>query len=241
MRKIVLIFIFFAVLLATTLQGQHQTLEEKMTSIDRSLIHALYDAHTGDLKAAKNSVTTVANRWEIFNLRYRNYQKNNEDWTESFRKATEWLEDARMAIKDGDKYDSFILLDHFRYELILIRFRMENYDYFIDDLWDLEAVIDIMSETSASMDLCCLESCEFDELIIETNLLWHKINAHMPNLKTFSLSRKNMDSLILQKQHLGEAIINLNHLNMYSDSDKLKSAIKDLSFQYWEFARLLGI
>lgn len=239
-KTAILIFTIF-MNLPFTARAQHQTIDEKMLLIDRAMIHALSDLKNGNMTAAKKSTSALGHRWDLFNLSYRNRQRDNEDWTESFRKATVWLNDGLDATRVGDRHGAFIFIDHFRYELMLIRFRMDKYDYYMDDIWDLEAAITVLAETVDYRDFCGMDGCELDELIVEINMIWQKIYYSTPDLKAFDLKRDDMNLFILHKEELGKAITHLLTLNDDSTDETIKKMAAELEERYWEFVRRLAL
>lgn len=210
-----------------------------MADFDQAFIPVFYSVYVGDLESAEKAMVNLNIKWAELNQEYEKESSASHNWQESFHMIDAWLADANSAIINNDSLQALLQLDHARYELIDLRWR-EGIRYHLDKVWDLEATIDIVVETTSDPMLDLMEWEEFIPMCYDVERAWILVieEPFQPNL--FQFSENKLERLEERKQQLGNMIDVFMTTVECADSCKIHEAAKAMEVAYLNYLYLFG-
>lgn len=215
------------------------TLIQDMVDFDKAYIPVLYYVRKGELDHAKRAVFYLNHSWQRVNKRYKYLYPQNDDWQEGFRMTDNWLSDAYNAIDGVQPNDAFIFMDHVRYQFIELRFQ-NKMNYFLDDVWDLEASLDLVEEVAVDHMLCLLEYCEFEELVSDLNESWRTVRKNKIDKGLFDFDKNQSDLLKVRTHKFEIALLDLNQAVEVAEGEDISIAAALLTEAYLEYLYCFG-
>lgn len=234
-----LLFVFLFSLASSCEENNANVLLQDMAEFDKAYIPVLYYVRQGEMDNAKKSVFFLNHSWQKVNRKYKDLNPENDDWQEIFRMTDAWLSDAYYSIDAMQRKEAYIFLDHVRYQMLDLRAK-NNLDYYLDDVWEFEAALDLVEEVAVDQMLCLLDYCEFEDIVKDMNEQWGIVNNAKVDATLFDLNTENLKSLNSQKKKLHEAIIVFNQAVEEMEGENLAMTATFLKQAYLEYLAGFG-
>lgn len=210
-----------------------------MAALDRAFIPVLVYVLEGEMDAAKKSVFFLNHKWQKFQDKYKDLKPENEDWVEHFRMTNAWLSDAYTAIDANVPEDAYLFLDHVRYQMIDLRIQ-NDFDYFLDDIWEFEARLDLVEEVAVDQMLCLLDYCEFEEIVEDMNAGWEAVELSNGDLELFDIYGDKLRALNFGENELRTALEEFNLAVVEADGENLAITATLLKVAYLDYLSSFG-
>ncbi len=236
------LYYFFTIaffLLVSTACNKDDVVKD-MVEFDRAFIPAYYYSSLGNLESAEKSMFLLDAKYQKFNAKYGNKKPQSDDWNESIRLVGAWLEETKCALKDGNAQRAQIQLDHARYELMDLRWRENVNDYYLDYVWDLEASIDVVVQTSSDPMIELLSWNEFEPMCNEVLISWMNLKQRPIDHALFECSEGMDREVNFQKEKLNYAINNFEYAMGSADRCDITEAALALEPAYLNFMAMFG-
>lgn len=234
-----LLFVFLFSLSSSCEDENVDVLLHDMAEFDKAYIPVLYYVRQGEMDNAKRSVFFLNHSWQKVNRKYKSLNPENDDWQEAFRMADAWLSDAYYSIDAIQPKDAYIFLDHVRYQMMDLR-SQHGIDYYLDDVWEFEASLDLAEEVAVDQMLCLLDYCEFEDIVKDMNEQWKIVEKAKIDVKLFNLNEEDLKVLKNQKKKLQEAIIVFNQAVEEMEGENLAMTATFLRQAYLEYLAGFG-
>lgn len=218
---------------------EEKDLVQEMAAFDQLFIPAYFFAYTGDMDRAKIAIYPLKRKWESIKKTYGDEHLANEEWKRTFNFVESWLDDAELSINDNEPLRSRIHLDHVRYELMDLRWR-EKIDYYLDDVWDFEATMDIVLETATDPMLGLMEWHEFQMCVDEMNLQWMELSNKVPDGEIYQFTSDDWVDLNRALKNMNREMEYLMTAVNTSDGCQFAEAAKHVEKAYLEFIYIFG-
>lgn len=236
------ILVLFTLIVSTASSCEEKNVNvmlNDMAKFDRAFIPVLFYVRNGEMDNAKRSVFFLNHSWQQFNNKYKGLLPDSDDWQESFRKTDAWLSDAYTSIDANAPLESYIFLDHVRYQLMDIR-EQNEWEYFLDDIWEFEARIDLVEEVAVDQMMCLLDYCEFEDLVDDMNIAWEAIQIKNEDKVLFDMDEKDLKMLKFNRQRLEGAIRAFNIAVAEAEGENLAIAATFLQVAYLDYMSSFG-
>ncbi len=234
-----LLFVFLFSLSSSCEDENVDVLLHDMAEFDKAYIPVLYYVRQGEMDNAKRSVFFLNHSWQKVNRKYKDLNPGNDDWQEAFRMTDAWLSDAYFSIDAMQPKDAYIFLDHVRYQMMELRGQYDI-DYYLDDVWEFEASLDLAEEVAIDQMLCLLDYCEFEDIVKDMNEQWKIVEKAKVNAELFDLNAEELKVLDNQKKKLQEAIIVFNQAVEEMEGENLAMTATFLRQAYLEYLAGFG-
>lgn len=234
-----LLFVFLFSLASSCEEENVNVLLQDMAEFDKAYIPVLYYTRRGEMDNAKRSVFFLNHSWQKVNRKYKNINPENDDWQEAFRMTDAWLSDAYYSIDAMQPKDAYIFLDHVRYQMMELRMK-NGIDYYLDDVWEFEASLDLAEEVAVDQMLCLLDYCEFEDIVKDLNEQWKIVEEAKVDAELFDLDAEDLKVLKNQKKKLQEAIIVFNQAVEEMEGENLAMTATFLRQAYLEYLAGFG-
>ncbi|MFK8006305.1 MAG: hypothetical protein AB8H03_08045 [Saprospiraceae bacterium] len=245
MRSIYKISVLIIMLICSANSCEQKILEvenvllQDMANFDKAFIPVLYYVRQGEMDNAKKSVFFLNHAWQKFQGKYKNAQPENDNWQEIFRMTDAWLSDAYFSIEARMPQDAYIFLDHVRYQLMEFR-RQEQLNYFLDNVWEFEASLDLAEEVAVDQMLCLLDYGEFEKLVEMVNQDWTKLNRPKNIATLFELDEAKMKILDSRKQKLKFTLLEFNQAVEEAEGENLAITATFFKQAYLDYLACFG-
>lgn len=242
MKSIYKIFVLFTCLIcfaSSCKEEVENVLINDMANFDKAYIPVLYYVRQGEMENAKKSVFFLNHAWQKIKHKYKNVQPQNDDWQETFRMTDAWLADAYFSIDAMMPQDAYIFLDHVRYQFIDLR-EQQQLDYFLDEVWEFEASLDLAEEIAVDQMLCLLEYNEFEALVEDVNKDWKKLDHPKTIAKLFDLNEEEMKNIKSKKQKIKTTLIEFNQAVEEAEGENIAMTATFLKQAYLEYLACFG-
>lgn len=213
--------------------------EKAMVEFDEAFIPVYYYTYIDDLERAEKAQT-------ILNLKYQHLYSNFEEiatqaheWRASFEMVAGWLEEAQFAIRENDADLALLQLDHARYELMDLRWR-EDIPYYLDNVYDLEATIDLVVEVSTDPMLELYEWCELEKMVEDLEEAWRAVHLANVDPRIFNFDNLAKAKEADRKFNLGLAIKTFTIAAEYADAAVVANAAYNLEVAYLDYLDIFG-
>ena len=234
-----LLFVLLISLASSCEEENVNIMLQDMAEFDKAYIPVLYYVRQGEMDNAKKSVFFLNHSWQKVNRKYKNRNPENDDWQEAFRMTDAWLSDAYFSIDAMRPKDAYIFLDHVRYQMMELR-NQNDIDYYLDDVWEFEARLDLAEEVAVDQMLCLLDYCEFEEIVKDLNEQWEIVQQAKVDAKLFDLDAEDLKILKDQRKKLQEAIIVFNQAVEEMEGENLAMTATFLRQAYLEYLAGFG-
>ncbi|MFK7773122.1 MAG: hypothetical protein AB8F94_13325 [Saprospiraceae bacterium] len=234
-----LLFVFLFSLASSCEEENVNVLLQDMAEFDKAYIPVLYYVRQGEMANAKKSVFFLNHSWQKINRKYKNLNPENDDWQEAFRMTDAWLSDAYFSIDAMQPRDAYIFLDHVRYQMLELRIQ-NGIDYYLDDVWEFEASLDLVEEVAVDQMLCLLDYSEFEEIVKDLNEQWNIVKKAKVDGELFDLDADGLIALKNQKKKMQEAIIVFNQAVEEMEGENLAMTATFLRQAYLEYLAGFG-
>lgn len=238
----VISFLLFVFLLSMSSSCEDENVNvmlHDMAEFDKAYIPVLYYVRQGEMDNAKRSVFFLNHSWQKVNRKYKNLNPGNDDWEEAFRMTDAWLSDAYFSIDAVQPKDAYIFLDHVRYQMMELR-SQHDIDYYLDNVWEFEASLDLAEEVAIDQMLCLLDYCEFEDIVKDMNEQWKIVEEAKFDAELFNLDPEDLKVLNNQKEKLQEAIIVFNQAVEEMEGENLAMTATFLRQAYLEYLAGFG-
>jgi len=213
--------------------------KKEMIQLDKSLVPVFYYVYQGDLANTRLAMQPLNKQWEVYKSQYNGTNKFQQEWTHSIERADAWMEQTNLALEDGDLYGVLIQLDHARYEMMDLRWRM-GMDYYLDGLWELEASISVAVDVASSPILGILGWEEFEDLCDDVWIVWSQLKKQSIEQRMYDLSNEDLQVLAQREQDLEMAIVQFLKAVDQKDGFEFAESLKQLEPAYLELLKTLG-
>ncbi len=237
--QIILVFVFIISTGSSCEKKEVNVLLQDMASFDRAFIPVLFYVRHGEMDNARKSVFFLNHTWKRFNEKYKNLNPENDNWGEAFRMADAWLSDAYTSIDASSPEDTYIFLDHVRYQMVELR-EQNNFEYFLDDVWEFEARLDLVEEVAVDQMLCLLDYCEFEYLVADMNDAWEVVEPTIVDVELFGLDGKKIKELNYNESKLKSALREFNLAVEEADGENLAVTAAFLRVAYLDYLSSYG-
>ncbi|MFT5166710.1 MAG: hypothetical protein ACI8P3_001942 [Saprospiraceae bacterium] len=238
MRNI-LKYLFMLSFLLITVGCNTDELKPSMVEFDQAFIPVFYYAYIGDLESAPKAMLVLDRKWDKLKTKFDNISGYTHNGLESFQMIGNWLEEADAAIRNKDLPRALVQLDHARYELMDFRWR-EGMSYYLDKVWDLEAAIDIVVQTSSDPMMDLIEWQEFIPMCYDVEEAWNEVLQTPLDENLFGFTPSGREVLEDRHSRLNYAILNFMTSIEYADNCKLAAAAKKMETAYLDYLYLFG-
>lgn len=238
MQKTFKYLAFFSFLLILN-SCKTEALEETMVSFDKAFIPVYYYSYTNDLDSAEKAMWVLDRKWEKLQAQFEQNATDAHNWQVSFQMVSNWLDEAECAINDKNADLALIQLDHARYELMDLRWR-EGISYYLDEVWDLEGVIDIVVQTTADPKLDLVEWQSFISMVYDVESAWSKVMDKTWETSYFDFTDTEIEEEKTRKLALGIAIKNFKTAVDYADRCEIQEAAMEMEVAYLEYIFFFG-
>jgi hypothetical protein len=232
-------YIFILPFILMTVGCDSDDLKPSMVDFDQAFIPVFYYTYVGDLESAPKAMMVLDRKWEKLKTEFDKVSGYAHNGLESFQMIDNWLEEANHAIQDKNLPLALIQLDHARYEMVDFRWR-EGMTYYLDKVWDLEAAIDVVVQTTNDPMLDRMEWEEFIPMCYSVEDAWGEILQAPFDSKLFGFTRSDMDKLADRYSDLDYAIQNFIVSIQFADSCKLADAANKMETAYLNYLYLFG-
>lgn len=237
--KSLLLFVFLFSLASSCEKDNVNVLLQDMAEFDKAYIPVLYYVRQGEMDNAKRAVFFLNHSWQKVNRKYKSLNPENDDWQETFRMTDAWLSDAYFSIDAMQPKEAYIFLDHVRYQMMDLRLK-NNIDYYLDDVWEFEASLDLAEEVAVDQMLCLLDYCEFEDIVKDLNDQWKIVTKAKVDAELFDLNTDDLKVLNNQKKSLQEAITVFNQAVQEMEGENLAMTATFLRQAYLEYLAGFG-
>lgn len=234
-----LLFVFLFSLSSSCEDENINVLLQDMAKFDKAFIPVLYYVRQGEMDNAKKSVFFLNHTWQKVNRKYKNLKPEDDDWQEAFRMTDAWLSDAYFSIDAIQPKEAYIFLDHVRYQMMDLR-SQHDIDYYLDNVWEFEASLDLAEEVAIDQMLCLLDYCEFEDIVKDLNEQWKIVKQAKVDAELFNLDTEDLKVLNNQKEKLREAIIVFNQAVDEMEGENLAMTATFLRQAYLEYLAGFG-
>ena len=181
---------------------QQDRFKEDMIAFDKAFVPVYYHITLEDNYMAKRAVFRLDFQWQKFFNKYAEQFPEDENWTEGFRRANSWLQDAYTAIATNDVATAYMQLDHFRYEMIKLRARQEM-PYYLDKVWDFQIALDMVMEVVRDPELCLVEWVHFEDMVAELDASWLALKHNEPEILLYNWDKEKVKIFRTKRNELG--------------------------------------
>jgi hypothetical protein len=234
-----LLFVFLFSLVSSCEEDNVNVLLHDMAEFDKAYIPVLYYVRQGEMDNAKRAVFFLNHSWQKVNRKYKNLNSENDDWQEAFRMTDAWLSDAYFSIDAMQPKEAYIFLDHVRYQMMDLRIK-NDIDYYLDDVWEFEASLDLAEEVAVDQMLCLLDYCEFEDIVKDLNEQWKIMTKAKVAAELFDLNAEDLKVLKNKKEKLQAAIIVFNQAVEEMERENLAMTATFLRQAYLEYLAGFG-
>lgn len=234
-----LLFIFFFSLASSCEKDNVNVMLSDLAKFDEAFVPVLYYVQQDELDNAKRAVFFLNHSWQKLNRKYKNQFPENDDWNETFRMTDAWLTDAYHSINEMQQKEAYIFLDHVRYQMIELR-SQNDLKYYLDEVWEFEASLDVAEEVAVDQMLCLLDYCEFEEIVDDLNEQWTVLMHKKVDYKLFEMNGDEIDQLQKQKKKLSEALVVFNQAVEEMEGENLAMTATFLRQAYLEYLANFG-
>lgn len=239
--------LYKVILLFTLLISSANSCEDKevnvllqdMAEFDRAFIPVLFYVRHGEMDNARKSVFFLNHNWQQFQNSYQDLIPDNDDWKENFRMTDAWLSDAYAAIDANAPEDAYIFLDHVRYQMMDVR-TQNKWDYFLDDVWEFEARLDVVEEAAVDQMMCLLEYCEFEDLVRDMNMAWKDVKVTNKDKNLFEMEEEEIKMFRSKQEEIEDALKHFNIAVAEAEGENLAIAATFLRVAYLDYLSSFG-
>lgn len=237
--QILLIFVFVFSLGSSCEEPKVNVLLQDMATFDRAFIPVLFYVRHDEMDNARKSVFFLNHTWQKFNDKYKNLNLEDDNWGEAFRMTDAWLSDAYTSIDSSSSDYAYIFLDHVRYQMIELR-KQNNIEYFLDDIWEFEARLDLVEEVAVDQMLCLLDYCEFEEIVEDMNKAWKAVEPVIVDFELFGMDGSKFKKLNYNEGKLKSALREFNLAVVETDGENLAVTSALLRVAYLDYLSSYG-
>lgn len=213
-----------------------QPIEQASVTFDRAFIPVFYYTYTHDQQQAERAMLLLDQRWKKLCKQFDQYSGNAQNWRESLIKIDAWLQQSREAIGCQNLPLALVQLDHARYEWIDLRWR-KSVDYYLDALWELEATIDLLVQSSSTKSRNVSEREAFLLMVYDMEGAWKQLRDQSWNAIYFNI---NKNEAIARKQNLYQAIEEFIACAQYADYHEIHIKARAMECTYLNYLALFG-
>lgn len=213
--------------------------QEDLLQFDQAYIPTFVYVYQGDMAAAKRAVLFLDKEWRKVLPQYKNHFGDNEDSRGHLQQMECWLADAYDAIEEGNQMYALNQLDQARYELYELT-KAHHIDYFLDAVWEFEAILDVMVETTSDPMLCLLEWSEFLELVEDMEQSWELVLRNKLNEKQFDFDLEKMLLLYQDQLDLTEAIVDFKEAVECADAQVFVPKARAIVLPFFTYLSRFG-
>lgn len=227
------IFIFSSILL----KGETGNIQKAMMRFEQAFIPVHYYVEKGDMVHAKSALLYLDHEWNILYGKYANSKKG--DWSESFRRTDEWMNDLCGQIDANRQVWSAALLGHIKYEMRELR-RKNGIKYYFDAIYDFEGSWNTVVDITNDRMMCLYEWNEFEEFVRWSKRDWAVAESQNLPVQLLNLTDEQILSIQIRKEVLTEKLNNYRTVLSCGDQGAAHRAAISIQKAYFEFIRLLG-
>lgn len=215
-----------------------QDLKEDMVQFDQAYIPVWAYAYEGNAPKAKAAVFYLEFQWQRLRGKYER-SVPEESWQETFRRVNEWLGDVYYAIDANELPLALSQLEHVRYEMQQLR-RAYHVDYFLDDLYDYQDELAILTEAANDERLCMLEWAEFEELAVAALQRWRNLMVRPFDAGFYGLDAEEERLYEVYKLEMETALIAFADIVETADREAIAAESCHLEGTFVPLLRLFG-
>jgi hypothetical protein len=207
-----------------------------MVQFDRAFLPALDYTLQGNTHEAKKAVFYLEFRWRRLRDQLAHQYPGEQ---ETLRRVDSWLGDAYYAIDANRPYTAANQLEHVKYELMVLRGHY-GIDYYLDDLYDFQRGLELLTEAANDEMLCLMDWGEFTALGKELRLEWQYIMKKPFDQELYYFDDQAVKRLTYEQRAMAEALYTFAKATNRADRNAVATAAKDLMPHYNEVLRLFG-
>jgi hypothetical protein len=233
------IFIRTSILLLATLlmtSSAKRDVRPGMVQFDQAFLPALDYTLQANAHDAKKAVFYLEFRWRQLRNQLASHYPGEK---ETLRRIDNWLGDAYYAIDANRPYTAANQLEHVKYELMVLRGH-HGIDYYLDDLYDFQGGLELLTEAAADEMLCMMEWGEFVALSKELRLEWQYIKQKPFDTELYEFDQKAVKQLKYEQRAMTEALYAFAKATNRADRKVAEAFAKDLLLHFNEVLRLFG-
>ncbi len=232
-------FILISISILTLNACNYKVLKKDMVLFDKAFIPVLYAVHLGDMDSAEQAMIQLDKEWQRIKKEYPLTSTGNIDRSTLKHRGDLWLTEAECAIKDGEIEHALIQLDHMRYEWMDLRFR-NDIDYFLDDVWDFEATLDIATQTAYDPMIDLRDWKEFVSECYDMKDAWEMVLINKETLNDFSLSKEQETRIINHHFKMNKEVDEFLTVVEVADLDLVREKIDTVKKQYLTYIQMFS-
>jgi hypothetical protein len=224
-------------ILASLISGCDTTqIKKAMVHFDRAFVPVLVYSFEGDVHQAKRSVFYLEFQWQKLKKQYQAYLPEE---AEALNRINSWLGDAYYAIDANNMTLAANQLEHVKYEFMELR-QKYGVDYYLDDLFNFQDEIGLLSEAAGDELMCLMEWGEYEQLLQRAIKDWQAIRAQPLDSTLHEFDEARLQQLAY-KQDAMEAVL-YQFAETFSCASRQQLAVASQSLQpaFFEVLRMFG-
>lgn len=167
-------FLIYSALLLVFIACEDIDVPKAMKTFDRAFVPVWYHTYQKDESNARKYASIFVQHWQDLKSEYQYIPIPSSDWEETYDCIDDLVEQAAIAIEQGDLPEAYLNLDGIRFELTELRKRYDI-SYYLDQLWDFQLAYDMVLQQTHPDVLYIKEWHEFDCLVEDMNLAWQEV------------------------------------------------------------------
>ncbi|MBV6652915.1 MAG: hypothetical protein KI786_04120 [Mameliella sp.] len=207
-----------------------------MVQFDQAFLPALEYTLQANTHDAKKAVFFLEFRWRRLRNQLANHYTQEQ---ETLRRIDDWLGDAYYAIDANRPHTAANQLEHVKYELMVLR-SYYQIDYYLDDLYDFQGGLELLTEAAADEKHCLMEWGEFVALGKELRLEWQYIVQKPFDQELYLFDDQKAKQLKYKQRAMSDALYDFAEATKSADRKNVAIAAKKLLPHYNEVLRLFG-
>ncbi len=236
--KILLKTAILLVLMAFTYSSEVTDIKKDMVHFDQAFIPLWLYVHQGNMTKAKSAIFVVEFRWQQLRSKYENAVEE-EDWSETFRRANDWLGDAYFAIDANRPQMALNQLDHARYEMQHLRGRY-RIQYYLDHIYDLQDEIYGLSEIANDRTLCMMAWPEIEVLATSALQHWRNHKNDAIDAALYELNALEMQLLKARQKQIEKALQDFLAIVETAEREAIAAESSKLEDAYLQLLSVFG-
>lgn len=228
------LLLLLAALLMTS--AEKQDVRPAMVQFDRAFLPALDYTIQVNTHDAKRAVFYLEFRWRRLRSQLAHQYPGEK---ETLRRIDKWLGDAYYAIDANHPYTAANQLEHVKYELMVLRSH-HDIDYYLDDLYDFQGGLELLTEAAADEMLCLMEWEEFEALGQKLRLEWQYIMRKPFDEALHGFDQQQASRLKYEQRAMAEAMHAFAKATKRADRAEAEKAARVLMPRLKEVLKLFG-
>ncbi len=240
MRPLTYLFVLaLAVSLWSCREIQMDPLKKDMVQLDQAFIPIWYQVNAQDSSLALQRMKRFENAWTVFRDAHIGDVPESPDWQANFRLMADWVKESQAAIEAHEWQQAYIMLDHFRYELMEIRGR-NHIPYFLDQLWEMQMSYDIVQETLNDQMMCHLEWDDVEMQIRDLNDQWSYAAVAIPDIRYYDWDNEQIQRFFQIRRDVEQKMVQFNQTVECADQLELAREGQQLGELIFHWIALFG-